>query len=327
MRRTRRRGFWRYAVIVVFGQTLAVEAPAQSYPSKPVRIVVGFAAGGGTDVSSRLLAQKLSPQLGQPVVVENRPGAAGSIAAENVAKSPADGYTLLMLASTTFINAVARTNLPYDLVRDFAPVSLVTVAPLVLVVHPSVPARDTRELIALARSRPGRLTYGSDGVGGTSHLAGELFNLMAKVSLVHVPFKGGSESAVAVASGQIDINIPSAPSALPLLGAGKFRALAVTSAKRSSLMPSIPTLDESGLPGYELITWYGLLAPAAVPKNIVGQLNAAIGKVVNTPEMKESINKQGMEPETNSPEQYAAFMRGLAAQIAKLVKSTGFKVE
>jgi tripartite-type tricarboxylate transporter receptor subunit TctC len=324
VRKVSRSGFWVYAVVTVVGQLLVSEAPAQGYPNKPVRMMVGFAAGGGTDVTARLVAQKLTQHLGQSVVVENRPGASGAIAAESVARSSADGYLLLMVASTTFINSVLRAQ---DLERDLTPVSLVTIAPLVLVVHPSVPAHDVKELIALARTRPGKLNYGSDGVGGTTHLAGELFNLMAKVSLVHVPYKGAGESVVATASGQVDINFPSAPAALPLLGAGKFRALAVTSARRSSLLPSIPTLDESGLAGYDVPTWYGVLAPAAVPKDIIAQLTAAIGKVVNTPEMKEAINKQGMEPQTSSPEQFAAFMRRQSGQIAKLVELAGMKAE
>jgi tripartite-type tricarboxylate transporter receptor subunit TctC len=287
-------------------------------------MLVGFAPGGGTDVTSRLVAQKLTQHLGQTVVVENRPGASGSIAAEYVARSTADGYTLLMVASTTFINAVLRNQ---KLERNLVPVSLVTVAPLVLVVHPSVPARDIKELITLARSRPGKLNYGSDGIGGTPHLAGELFNLMAKVKLVHIPFKGGAESSIATASGQVDLNFPSAPAAMPFLTAGKFRALAVTTTKRSSLMPSIPTLDESALPGFDISTWYGVLAPAAVPKDVIAQLNAAIIKVVNTAEMKEVISKQGMETQTNSPEEFAEYMRALAAQIAKLVELSGMKAE
>lgn len=314
-------------LFLVFAQTLASEAPAQTYPSKPVRILVGFAPGGGIDVTSRLVAQKLSSQLGQSVVVENRAGAAGAIAAEYVARSPADGYTLLMVAITTIINARLRANPSFDLERDLTPVSLVTTGTIVLVVHPSVPVRNVKELIALARSRPGQLNYGSDGVGGTTHLAGELFNLMTKVKLVHVPYKGAGESVVATASGEVDMNFPSLPSALPLLKVGKFHALAVTNAKRSSLLPSIPTLAESGLPGYDLFTWFGLVAPTAVPKNIIAQLNAAIIKVVNTPEMEKAINKQGMEPQTNSPEQFAAFMRSLGAQIDKLVKLAGLKIE
>lgn len=316
-----------YAAIAALALIGISGASAQTYPSKPIRVVVGFAPGGGTDVTARLIAQKMSAQLGQPVVVENRPGAAGSIAAEQVAKSPPDGYRLLMVASTTFIYAVLKPNLPYSLDRDLTPVSLVTTAPLVLVVHPSVPARNVKELIALARSRPGQLNYGSDGIGGTTNLAGELFNLMGKVKLVHVPYKGGSESAVALASGQIDVNFPSLPAALPLFGAGKFRALAVTSTKRSSFLPSVPTLDESGLRGYDVLTWYGLLAPAGVPKPVIAQLNTAVAKVANTPDMTEAIRKQGMEVQTNSPEQFSAFMRDLSAQISRLAKATDFKMD
>ena len=318
---------WLYTVVTVIAQPLASGALAQSFPNKPLRMVVGFTAGGGTDVTARLVAQKLTPYLGQSVIVENRAGATGAIGAEYVAKSPPDGYTVLMTASGTFINSVLRAHLSYDLERNLVPVSSVTTAPLVFVVHPSVPARDVKEVIALARSRPGKLNYGSDGIGGTAHLAGELFNLIAKVKLVHVPFKGAADAVIATASDQVDMNFPSAPAAMPLVGAGKLRALAVTSAKRSSLMPSIPSLDESGLPGYDIFAWFGVLAPAAVPKDIIAQLNAAIIKVVNTPELKEAINKQGMEPQTNSPEQFAAFMRSLRGQIDKLVKLAGMKVE
>jgi tripartite-type tricarboxylate transporter receptor subunit TctC len=319
--------FWLFTMVAVSAQPWALEAPAQSYPSKPVRVVVGFAPGGGTDVTSRLLAQKLSAELGQSVVVENRAGASGSIAAEYVARAPADGYTLLMVASATVASAALRADLPFDLERDFAPVSLVTTAPLVLLLHPSVPARDVKELIALARAQPGTLTYGSDGIGSGSHLAGEIFSYMTNVRLVHVPFKGGSESAVATASGQIQINFPSVPSALPLLKAGKLHALAVTTARRSMLLPSIPTLHESGLSGYDFGTWYGLIAPAAVPKGIIAQLNATLVKVVNTAEIKEFINKQGMEPQANSPEQFGAFLRAQTAQVARLGKLAGIKIE
>jgi tripartite-type tricarboxylate transporter receptor subunit TctC len=327
MQDCQRRRSWIFAIIAALTQPWASEAPAQGYPSKPVRLVVGFAPGGGTDVTSRLLAQKLSAELGQSVVVENRPGASGSIAAEYVAKSIADGHTLLMIASATVASAALRADLPFDLERDFAPVSLVTTAPLVLLLHPSVPARDVKELIALARARPGTITYGSDGIGSGSHLAGELFSFMTNVKLVHVPFKGGSESTVATASGQIQINFPSVPSALPLLKAGKLTALAVTTVRRSLLLPSIPTLHESGLSGYDFGTWYGLVAPAAVPKSIISQLNAALVKVVNTAEMKEFINKQGMEPQANSPEHFGAFMRAQTAQVARLGKLSGLKIE
>ncbi len=328
MGKQRRSMIWLSAGIVVCAYASVVDSLAQNYPVKPIRIIVGYGAGGGADVTARMVGQKLFELLGQPVVVENRTGAAGSIATARVAASPADGYTLLMAVSGDTVLPALRAKLPYDLERDFAPVSLVTIGPYLLVVHPSVPARNASELIALARSRPGKLNYGSAGVGGGVHLAGELFNLMAKVNIVHVPYKGGSaESVIAVAVGQIDISFPNIPAALPLLEARKVRSLAVTSARRASLMPSIPTLDESGLPGYDRSVWYGLLAPAGVPKDIIAQLHAVIGRIVNTPEMKEAFNKQGAEPQTNTPEQFAALIRNELAQNAGLVKLAGLKVE
>lgn len=324
MRKAPNAGFLLSMVVIGFGQFLGSEAFAQSYPSKPVRIVVGFSPGGGTDVTARLVALKLSVELGQSVVVENRTGASGMIAGDYVARQPADGYTVLMVASTTFINSVLRGQ---DLERDLTPVSLATTAPMVMVVHPSVPAHNVKELIGLARSQPGKLNYGSDGVGGTTHLCGELFNMLAKVKLVHVPYKGAGDSVLATVSGQVDLNMPSAPASLPMIRADKLRALAVSSPKRSSLLPALPTLDESGLAGFDVTTWFGVLAPAAVPKDIIAQLNAALIKVVNTPEMKEAINKQGMETQTNSPEQFTAFMRRQSRTIAQLVKSAGMKIE
>lgn len=324
MRKYRYHGYWLSRIVMLLGSSLASEAQAQSFPAKPVRMMVGFSPGGGTDVTARLVAQKLSALLGQSVVVENRAGAAGAIAAEFVARSPADGYMLLMVASTTFINSVLRGQ---NLERDLTPVSLATTAPMVMVVHPSVPAQNVKELIALARTRPGKLNYGSDGVGGTTHLCGELFNLLANVKLVHVPYKGAGDSILATAGGQVDMNFASAPATLPLLNAGKFRALAVSSPKRSSLLPALPTLDESGLAGFDVTTWFGVLAPAAVPKDVIAQLSAAIAKVVNTPEMKEAINKQGMETQANSPEQFAEFMRRQSGTIARLVEKAGMKAE
>ena len=324
MRKYRYHGYWLSTIVMLLGSSLASEAQAQSFPAKPVRMMVGFSPGGGTDVTARLVAQKLSALLGQSVVVENRAGAAGAIAAEFVARSPADGYMLLMVASTTFINSVLRGQ---NLERDLTPVSLETTAPMVMVVHPSVPTQNVKDLIALARTRPGKLNYGSDGVGGTTHLCGELFNLLANVKLVHVPYKGAGDSILATAGGQVDMNFASAPATLPLLNAGKFRALAVSSPKRSSLLPALPTLDESGLAGFDVTTWFGVLAPAAVPKDVIAQLSAAIAKVVNTAEMKEAINKQGMETQANSPEQFAEFMRRQSGTIARLVEKAGMKAE
>ncbi|MBI4190394.1 MAG: tripartite tricarboxylate transporter substrate binding protein [Betaproteobacteria bacterium] len=296
------------------------------YPVKPIRILAGYSAGTGTDLLARLVAQKLSEHLGQPVVVENRVGAQGTIATELVAKSTADGYTLQLLSATVTILPAMR-KVRYDIQRDFAPVSLVAYGPFALVVHASVPARNVKELIALARSQPGKLHYGSAGVGSSSHLAGELFKLLAKVSIVQVPYKGATEQAVATAANEIEMSFPSIPAALPLMEAGKVRALGVTSAKRVSVMASIPTLDESGLRGYDRSVWYGVVAPAGVPKDIIARVRGVIDKAVNTADVKESLNKQGLEPQTSAPEEFATRIRTDLAQNAQLIRSAGVKVE
>jgi tripartite-type tricarboxylate transporter receptor subunit TctC len=294
---------------------------------KPIRLVFGYTAGGAGDVGARLLAQKLAESLGQNVVVENRPGAGGAIADEAVAKAPADGYTLLYAAGSTTILPALRSKLPYDVERDFAPVSLVVITVFMLAVHPSVPVRDIKALIALARSKPGKLTFSSPGVGSAAHFAGELFKMLAEVKLTHVPYKGAPEAAVAVAAGQIEVGFPSVTAALPLLGAGKLKALAVSSAKRSPLMPSLPTLEESGLKGYQRSGWNGVLVAADTPKDIVARLNAIIVKAFGTPEMKETLVKQGFEAQTSTPEQFAAFIRTEIAQNARVAKFAGLKSE
>lgn len=304
------------------------ESEAQIYPSKVIRVVVGFPAGGGADITTRLLTHRLSANLGQPAVVENRPGAATAIAVELVAKAPADGHTLLMMSSSTTIQSVVRSDLPYNLERDLVPVSLVASGAFVLVVHPSVPARSVKELVVLARSQPGKLTYGSDGVASAFHLAAELFFSMAKISgVVHVPYKGGAATATANASGQTDMSFIGIAGALPFLRADKLRALAVTTAKRAPLIPSLPTLDESGFQGYDRSTWYGIIAPARVPKDIVARLNSEIGRILDLPEMKEALGRQGLDPQPNTPEQFAAFIRGELAQNGRLVKLIGLKPE
>ena len=299
------------------------DAVAQSYPVKPIRLLVGFSPGGVVDAAARIVAQKLTEHLGQPVIAENRTGASGAIANEMVARAPADGYTLLLLPSSATILPALRVKLPYDLERDLAPVSLAANAPFVLAVHPSVPARNVKELIALARLHPGKLSYGSSGVGSAVHLAGALFNSMASVSIIHVPYKGGGESVIAHAAGHIEISYPSIPALLPFLETGRLRPLAVTGIKRASLMPSIPTLDESGLRGYDRTNWNGVAAPAGVSKAIITRLNAAIGKVVSTAEMKEALNKQGLEPQSNTPEQFAAFIHDEILKHAELIKLVG----
>ncbi len=314
------------AVMACCAALPASGASAQNYPAKPVRLLVGFGPGG-TDTAARVFSQRISRHLGQSVVVENRPGASGAIATELVVTSPPDGYTLLLMPASGAIVSALRTNLPYNLERDLAPISLVASQAFVLVVHPSVPAHNVKELIALARARPGDLSYGSNGVGSALHFAAELFNSMANVKIVHIPYKGSAGSAIATVSGQIEMSYPGLASALPLLKSDKLRGLAVTSAKRSSLIPSLPTIAESGLPGYERMTWFGVLAPVKAPKEIIVQLNAAIDKIINTSDMKDALNKQGLEPQTNAPEQFSALIQREIALNKKLIKTIGLKSE
>ncbi len=299
---------------------------AQEYPVKTIRLVVGFSPGGISDVLARLVAQKVSGPLGQQMIVENRPGASGIIANERVAKAPPDGYTLLIIGGSSTILPALRAKLPYDLERDLAPVSLLAISPFVLVVHPSVPARNVKELIAIAKSSQHQLSYATVGIGSPPHLMTELLKSMAKVDILPVPYKGGGDAIVALASGQIDMYISSVPSLLPLLDAGKIRLLAVTSAKRLSTFPSLPTIGESGLPGYDYANWTGVVAPAGTPKDIIARLNAELGKVINTAEITETLTKDmGMVPETSTPEQLAAFMRQMLQKNAAIIKLIGLK--
>jgi tripartite-type tricarboxylate transporter receptor subunit TctC len=288
---------------------------------------VGFSAGGLSDVLARLLAPKLTDHLGQSLVIENRPGASGSIATQRVAASPADGYTLLLTTAADTVTPALRANLPYNLERDFAPVSLIVIAPFVLLVHPSVPAHSVKELIAIARSHPGKLSYGSVGAGSTPHLAGEMLKMMAKVQIVNVPYKGGADNVVAAASGQVDMSFASIPSLLPLLEARKIRPVAVTSAKRASLLPSLPTIAESGFPGYDRSSWQGVLAPAGVPKDVVDRLNTAIHRVVDDRDVHQSLIKQGLEPQIGTPGEFASFIGRELAKNAQLIRSIAAKPE
>lgn len=313
----------RVLMLAACAHAAASVSSAQSYPAKPIRVLVGFSVGGSTDVTARLVAQKVSDNVGQTVLVENRPGASGSIAIERVLAAPADGYTLIMISASATVEPALHTKLAYDLQRDLAPISLVTIGPYVLVVHPSVPAHNVKELIALARSRPNSLSYGSDGIGSSLHLAGALLTSMANVKMTHVPYKGGADNAIANASGQIDASFPSVASALPYLASAKIRPLAVTHTRRSSLLPAVPTIDESGLPGYDRLGWYGLLAPARVPQDVVTRMSSIIDKAVNTAQMKDLLKKQGLEAQTNTPEKFAEFIATELARNAKLVKAAG----
>ncbi len=307
--------------------SVAPHSRAQSYPVKPVRLVVGFVPGGGADVSGRIIAQKLSGELGQPVLVENRPGAGSAIATELVAAAAPDGHTLLLMASSGVLQFALRPNSTVQLERDLAPISLVADGNFALVVHPSVPARTVRELIALVRAHPGRLNYSSAGVGTASHLAGALFASTAGLQLVHVPFKGGGESVVAVAGGQIELSFPTVTAALPLLHSGKLRSLAVTSAKRASLLPTVPTLSESGMPGYDHTIWYGVMGPKALSRDIIMRLAAVLSKTLGSEDIKESLTKQGLEARTSTPAEFTAFLKREMTLNAKLVALTGAKPE
>ncbi|MBI3068925.1 MAG: tripartite tricarboxylate transporter substrate binding protein, partial [Betaproteobacteria bacterium] len=268
----------------------AAAAAAPGYPSKPIRVVVAYPPGGPNDLSARTVAQKLTEALGQPVLVENRAGAAGNIGSHAVAKSAPDGYTLLNGASALTIAPALTRNLNYDVVKDFAPISLTAASSFVLAVHPSVPVSSVKELIALARTRPGQLNYASSGVGAPPHLAGELLKTMANINIHHIPYKGVGQSISDLVGGQVDMMFTSPPNAIPHVRAGKLKALAVSTAKRSPLLPEVPTVSESGLKGFAIGTWFGLLAPAGTPRDIVDRLNASIVRIIADAEVRERLS-------------------------------------
>jgi tripartite-type tricarboxylate transporter receptor subunit TctC len=302
-------------------------ALAQSFPHKAVRMVVPFPAGGSTDIVGRTVAQKLSEMWGQPVVVDNRPGGGTSIGTDAVAKAAPDGYTLLVTPAPFTINPSLLAKLPYDALADFAPITLINTTPLVLVVNPGVPAKSVKELIALAKSKPGKLNYGSSTIGGSNHLAGELFNAMAGVRMVHIPYKGNAPALIDLVGGHIDLIFNGVTSALPLIKGGKLRALAVTSMQRSNAMPDLATMDEAGIKGFEAVAWNGLGAPAKTPREIIARINSDVIKIVRSPELKERLTAEGSDPVGNTPDQYAVFLRNEIEKWAKVIKLAGVKAE
>jgi tripartite-type tricarboxylate transporter receptor subunit TctC len=324
MTRTIRRAVGALALAVACGAH--AQAP---YPNHPVRIVVPFPAGGTTDILARATAQKLTEGLGQPFVVENRPGAAGNIGAELVAKSPPDGYTMLMgTVGTHAINPSLYDKMPYDHVKDFVPVVLVAGVPNVLVVHPSVPVMSVQELIAYAKANPGKLNFASSGAGTSIHLSGELFKTMTGVSMQHVPYKGSSPALADLTGGQVQLMFDNLPSALPLIKAGKLRALAVTSLTRSTVLPDLPTVSESGLAGFDSSSWFGLLAPAGTPKDVVARVNGEVAKWLATPDAKEKLAAQGAIVASGlAPEDFTRHIASETAKWQKVVKESGAKVE
>jgi len=296
------------------------------WPSKAVRLICPY-PGGPVDISSRVIAQKLQEALGQPVLVETKPGAGGVIAADFVAKSVPDGYTLLMGAIATHaINPALMSNLPYDAIRDFRPVALVVQVPNVLIVNNDLPARNVRELIALAKSQPGKLDFGSGSTGSTGHLAGELFKQMTGTYMLHIPYKASAPAVLDLISGRLHLMFDNLASALPNIKAGKVRALAVTTKKRTDFIPGLPTLDESGLKGFDMTTWWGVMAPAKTPNEVVSRLSAEILKALDSPDTKERLRAMGSEtPSVRSPEAFTAFIESEKALYAKLVKVSGAK--
>ncbi len=319
-------------LLLALAVACAAVAPAgmaQTYPSKPIRFVVPFPPGGPLDVMARGVGQKLQETWGQPVVVDNRPGAGGGIGADLVAKSPGDGYTLLMGAvSTHAINPSLYAKIPYDAQKDFVPVALVAQVPNILVINPSVPVQSVQELIGYARAKPGSLSFGSGSTGSTGHLAGELFKTMAGVDMVHIPYKGGAPAMQDLLAGQTQLMFDNLANALPQVKAGKLRALAVTTLKRAPAVPDLPTIAEAGLPGFDLTTWFGVFVPAGTPPETVAKLNAEIVKALASRDLGERLAAMGtVAPESNTPERFAAFVRAEAAKYAKVVKDSGARVD
>jgi len=313
------------SAVAFFGYVAATLA--QSFPGKAVTLVVGFAPGGGVDTTARLLAPKLAEYLGQPVVVENRPGAASNIANERVAKAAPDGRTLLVTTPAVAINMALHKNGPLDTLRDLTPVSMVSSSPNILVVSPSSPINDVQELIALARAKPGTLNYSSAGSGTTPHLCGELFKLRTGIDVVHVPYSGNAPSLAALIAGDVDLSFATIPAVLPYLKAGRLRALASTGDKRSELIPDVPTLKEAEVSGMSVNVWYGLFAPAATPPEVVEDLASAVIKAVHAPDFKQHLLDQGEEPVGNTPAAFARFLREEIAKWSEVVRLTGIRVD
>jgi len=301
-------------------------AAAQPYPSRPVRIVVGFQAGGGTDIAARVIAQKLADALGVTFIVDNRPGAAGNIGADIVAKSNADGYTILMANSTIAIPSLS-VKLPFNVKNDFAPVSNIALGPSVLLVNPSLPVTDVKGLVALAKAKPRTLIYGSGGVGNVTHLAMELLMSMTGIEMTHIPYKGAAPSVVGLLSGEVQLLFAGIPGVLAQISAGKVRALGVSISQRSPALPNVPTIAEAGLPGYYAASWYGLMVPAGTPNSTIDILAKQIGTIMRVPEVKEKMLAQGFEPVGDTPAQFGKFISEEILRWEQVVKRAGIKPE
>ena len=313
--------------LAVVAALAGADAAAQTYPTKSLRVIVPYAPGGNTDFTARVIATKLSEVFGQQVVVENRPGGATNIGSDLVAKAAPDGYTMLMGGASNAINMSLYQKLPYDTLRDFAPVILCVKGANVLAVHPSLPAKNLKELIALAKAQPGKLNYASSGLGSSNQMAGELLKMMAKINIVHVPYKGNAPALTDLIGGHVEILFSGVPALVPHIKDGRIRAIAIGSLKRFRALPDVPTIDESGLKGYEATTWFGLLAPARTPKDIVARWNTEVGKIIASREVSERFLNEGVEPMGGTPEQFGAFIRDEINKYAKVVKAANLKGE
>jgi tripartite-type tricarboxylate transporter receptor subunit TctC len=321
-------GMLRRSVIAVMALAMQSGAHAQQFPTKPVRIVAPFAAGSTIDIIGRIISPRLHEALGQPVIVENRPGAGGMIGVDYVAKSVPDGHTLVIGAlGPLAMNPALYPKTPFDPVKDFAAVSLLATGPVVIAVHPSIPAHDIKELVEFARKRPGQLNFGSPGVGSSPHLTGELFKLITKTNIVHVPYKGNAEAITDLIGGQLSMVFTGVPPVVPLAKAGKVRLLATTGKERMANLPDVPTIKEAGITGADVLIWYGVVAPAGTPKDVIVRLNREIVKAMNTPDVRDKFAQQGVDPAASTPEEFAEFIRTEVARWGKVIRTAGIKLE
>jgi len=305
----------------------AADAPYSSYPSKVLRMILPFPPGGPTDILGRVVAQKLTEMLGQPVVIDNRPGAGGNVGTEYAAKQAADGYTIALVSPGLAISPGLYRKLGYDALKDFAPVSLVAQIPNVLLTHPSVPAKTLKAFVELARDHPGKLNFGSGGLGTGQHLAGEMLNVLMKISLVHVPYKGSNQAMLGMIGGQIEMVVIGTPSAVPQVQAGRVRALAMLAAERAPALPAVPTAKEAGFAGFEVLSWYGIVAPAATPRDIIVRLNSELGKIMKSAEGRERITGAGFDPMSSTPEYFSEFLQAEILRYGRVIKAAGIQPE
>jgi tripartite-type tricarboxylate transporter receptor subunit TctC len=318
-----------HAIFALSSVFLAYDAVAaeRGYPNRSIRFVVPTAPGGGPDVVARMLSPRLTEELGQQVVIDNRAGANALIGADVVAKAPADGYTWLFGTGQNTVNPSLVRKMPHDMVKDFAPVTLVLQSPYFLVVHPSLPVKSVSELVALAKSRPGKLNFGSGGVGSAAHLSGEMLKVMAKIDMTHVPYKGVGLALSDLVGGHLELMFPAVASGIPYHKAGRLRGLGVTSPQRHPSIPDVPAIAEAGLPGYQIQSWYGVFVPAGTPQDVVVRINEVFRKIVNAPDVKQSLVAQGTNPETNTPAQFGAYIKDELQRAAMVVKAAGVQPE